>query len=66
MCCLKELSGNTDGTTVVSHDLIPAILARYIRFRPLAWHRVIAMRVELYGCQGILESLKAVISCNSA
>ena len=66
VCCLKELSGNTDGTTVVSHDLIPPIMARYIRFRPLAWHLQIAMRVELYGCQGILESLKAVILCNSA
>ena len=66
VCCLKELSGNTDGTTVVSHDLIPPIMARCIRFRPLTWHVWIAMRVELYGCQGILESLKAVISCNSA
>ena len=64
LCCLKELSGNTDGTTVVSHDLNPPILARYIRFRPLAWHRVIAMRVELYGCQGMWESLKAAIFCN--
>ena len=64
ICCLKELSGNTDGTTVVSHDLTPPIAARYIRFRPIAWHRVIAMRVELYGCQGMLESLKAAIFCN--
>ena len=63
-CCLKELSGNTDGTTVVSHDLTPPIAARYIRFRPIAWHKVIAMRVELYGCQGMLESLKAAIFCN--
>ena len=64
ICCLKELSGNTDGTTVVSHDLTPPIAARYIRFRPIAWHQVIAMRVELYGCQGMLESLKAAIFCN--
>ena len=64
ICCLKELSGNTDGTTVVSHDLTPPIAARYIRFRPIAWHKVIAMRVELYGCQGMLESLKAAIFCN--
>ncbi|PFX11619.1 Discoidin, CUB and LCCL domain-containing protein 1, partial [Stylophora pistillata] len=48
-----EFSGNTDGTTVVSHDLVPPIAARYIRFQPLAWHWQIAMRVELYGCQGI-------------
>ncbi|XP_022783127.1 lactadherin-like [Stylophora pistillata] len=50
---ITEFSGNTDGTTVVSHDLIPPIAARYIRFQPLAWHWHIAMRVELYGCRGI-------------
>ncbi|PFX30179.1 Lactadherin [Stylophora pistillata] len=49
---ITEFSGNTDGTTVVSHDLIPPIAARYIRFQPLAWHWHIAMRVELYGCRG--------------
>ena len=48
----KEFSGNSDSTSVVSHDLIPPIMARYIRFRPLAWHWQIAMRVELYGCHG--------------
>ena len=64
ICCLKELSGNTDRNTVVSHDLTPPIAARYIRFRPIAWHSWIAMRVELYGCQGKWKSLKAAIFCN--
>lgn len=36
--------------TVVSHELIPAIKARFIRFWPLDWHYHITMRVELYGC----------------
>lgn len=44
--------GNTDGNTVVNHDLNPPIGARYIRFRPKGYHTVIAMRVELYGCPG--------------
>ncbi|XP_022783114.1 uncharacterized protein LOC111323926 isoform X1 [Stylophora pistillata] len=44
--------GNTDNTSVVSHDLNPPIIARYIRFQPLTWESHISMRVELYGCQG--------------
>ena len=49
---LQELIGNTDRDTVVYHELNPPIKARYIRFRPLAWHGHISMRVELYGCEG--------------
>ena len=31
-------------------------MARYIRFRPLAWHAHISMRVEVYGtCQGTVD-----------
>lgn len=30
----------------------PTIRARYIRFLPVVWHNNIAMKVELYGCQG--------------
>ena len=37
------------------HDLNPPIKARYIRFRPTAWHQHISMRVELYGCCGMLS-----------
>ncbi|KAL9964037.1 hypothetical protein ACROYT_G027611 [Oculina patagonica] len=47
----KEFAGNTDPNTVVYHDLIPPIRARYIRFRPVAWKSHISMRAELYGCQ---------------
>ncbi|XP_022798738.1 uncharacterized protein LOC111336838 [Stylophora pistillata] len=46
----KNFVGNTDRDTVVYHDLFPPIRARYIRFRPTAWHSTISMRVELYGC----------------
>lgn len=48
---IKELVGNTDEDTVVYHDLRPPIKARYIRFRPVAWYRAVAIRVELYDCQ---------------
>lgn len=49
---MQELSGNTDRDTVVYHKLNPSITARYIRFRPVAWHRHISMRMEIYGCEG--------------
>ncbi len=39
------------------HELNPPIRARYIRFRPVAWHNHISMRVELYGCRGTVEYL---------
>ena len=41
------------------HDLNPPITARYIRFRPMAWTRFIAMRVELYGCHGNVEGFSS-------
>ena len=48
----QEFVGNADQDTVVYHKLNHAIRARYIRFRPTAWHNHISMRVELYGCKG--------------
>ena len=47
----KEFRGNNDRDTVVSHYLNPLIKAQYIRFRPIAWHGHISMRVELHGCR---------------
>ncbi|XP_074606250.1 uncharacterized protein LOC141859303 [Acropora palmata] len=43
--------GNSDRSTVVYHDLVPPIRARYIRFRVLAYSGHCSMRVELYGCK---------------
>ncbi|XP_067050758.1 uncharacterized protein [Acropora muricata] len=54
----KEFTGNTDENSIVSHDLIPPIRGRYIRFRPTAWHQHISMRVELYGC---CDSLSVIV-----
>ena len=50
---LRPFTGNTDKNRVVTHDLRPPFMAKYIRFRPVAWEFRIAMRVELYGCKGI-------------
>ena len=49
---IQEFLGNTDQDTVVRHRLYSGIRARYIRFRPTAWHSHISMRVEVYGCKG--------------
>jgi len=47
----KDFAGNSDGDTVVYHELNPPIRTYYIRFLPGAWHGHISMRVELYGCR---------------
>ena len=43
------------------HELSPLIRARYIRFLPQAWVGHISMRVELYGCQGIVVFLSSFL-----
>ena len=48
----QEFAGNTDSHTVVSHDLIPSITTRYIRFQIITWYAHASMRVEVYGCHG--------------
>ena len=46
--------GNQDSDTVAYNSLTPPITARYIRFKPVEWYSHISMRIEIYGCQGIL------------
>ena len=47
-------AGNTNRDSIVRNNLNPPIISRYIRFLPIAWHGHISMRVELYGCIGIV------------
>ena len=44
-------TGNSDGSTVVSHAFADGVVARYVRFLPLAGapDGMIAMRVEVFG-----------------
>ncbi|XP_048583948.1 uncharacterized protein LOC125563127 [Nematostella vectensis] len=53
----KIFDGNTDRATIVTHNLLPAIEARFVRFQPKAFNGRIAMRTELYGyrCDGDKE-----------
>jgi len=46
----------------VSHDLNPPVTARYIRFQPIASRNWVAMRVELYGCQGIAQEFNVPVT----
>ncbi|XP_027044413.1 uncharacterized protein LOC113672335 [Pocillopora damicornis] len=55
---IKVFTGNSNRDTVVSHPLHTPIEARYIRFRPRAWHGHISMRVELYGCKSGIYGLQ--------
>lgn len=49
---MQDFSGSAGEYTPVYQKLNPPIRARYIRFLPVVWHNNIAMKVELYGCQG--------------
>ncbi|XP_072025096.1 retinoschisin-like [Amphiura filiformis] len=42
--------GNTDRSTVVSHNFAEPFVAQYIRIRPIEWHGNISTRLELLGC----------------
>ena len=53
----QEFDANQDSDTIVYHQLSPPLKARYIRLRPTAWHNHISMRMELYGCEGIIVQL---------
>lgn len=46
----------------MSHDLNPPVTARYIRFQPIASRNWVAMRVELYGCQGIAQEFNVPVT----
>ncbi|XP_032227696.2 uncharacterized protein LOC5503440 [Nematostella vectensis] len=48
---IAELNGNDDRHTVVLHELVTPIFARYVRTRPKTWQTRISLREELYGCK---------------
>ncbi|XP_068676816.1 uncharacterized protein [Montipora foliosa] len=46
----KVFKGNSDKNTVVKHNIVPSITARFVRVHPKTWQGHISMRMELYGC----------------
>lgn len=53
-CYFQVFEGNEDSDTVVFNKLSQPITARYIRLLPIEWHNHISMRIEIYGCPGII------------
>ncbi|KAI4489609.1 hypothetical protein M0802_010948 [Mischocyttarus mexicanus] len=48
----EVFSGNSDTSTVISHNLVPPIFATQIRILPHSVHRrTVCLRIELRGCQ---------------
>ncbi|CAH3189056.1 unnamed protein product, partial [Porites lobata] len=50
----KVFAGNKDSDSVVIQNLNPPITARFLRILPTKWNNRISLRMELYGCAGIL------------
>ncbi|KAM4047717.1 discoidin, CUB and LCCL domain-containing protein 2 [Anomaloglossus baeobatrachus] len=49
----KIFQANSDYYQEVRNNLIPPIVARFVKIRPASWNQKIAMKVELLGCQFI-------------
>ncbi|XP_075053119.1 discoidin, CUB and LCCL domain-containing protein 2 [Mixophyes fleayi] len=47
----KIFQGNSDYYHEVRNNVIPPIVARFVKIRPTSWNQKIAMKVELLGCQ---------------
>ncbi|XP_072939887.1 neurexin-4 [Epargyreus clarus] len=54
---VKMFEGNHDGNTVVRNEFEVPIIAQYIRINPMRWRDKISMRVELYGCDYVADTL---------
>jgi len=47
----KIFGGNMDKNTERRHYLNAPVVARYVRFHPVSWHRKIGMRAGVIGCR---------------
>ena len=47
---LKIFEGNTDGDSIVTHNLAPVMVLNSIQIHPKACNRHCALRVEFLGC----------------
>ncbi|XP_046963642.1 neurexin-4 isoform X2 [Vanessa cardui] len=53
----QMFEGNHDGNTVVKNEFEVPIIAQYIRINPMRWRDKISMRVEVYGCDYVADTL---------
>lgn len=57
----SDLDGNKNTYDVQAHDLVPAIIARYVKLKPKTWNNGICATVDMFGCAiDDLKSGKAV------
>ncbi|KAG6457370.1 neurexin-4 isoform X1 [Manduca sexta] len=54
---VKMFEGNVDGNTVQKNEFEVPIIAQFIRINPMRWRDKISMRVELYGCDYVADTL---------
>ncbi|CAH0407172.1 unnamed protein product [Chilo suppressalis] len=54
---IKMFEGNQDGNTVHKNEFEVPIIAQYIRVNPMRWRDKISMRVEVYGCDYVADTL---------
>ncbi|XP_045134698.1 neurexin-4-like isoform X1 [Portunus trituberculatus] len=54
---IMAFPGNEDGNTVAVNLFETPIIGRYIRVKPTRWRDRISMRVELYGCEYLPETV---------
>ncbi|KYN01807.1 Discoidin domain-containing receptor 2 [Cyphomyrmex costatus] len=58
----EVLAGNSDTSTIVSHNLIPPIFASQIRILPHSEHRrTVCLRIELKGCRDTSDVMSYTI-----
>ncbi|XP_071496805.1 lactadherin-like [Diadema antillarum] len=48
-CHSKVFAGNSDRSSLVTNEFVPALTARFVRLLPQSWHQDISMRFELLG-----------------
>ncbi|RVE47416.1 hypothetical protein evm_007926 [Chilo suppressalis] len=53
----QMFEGNQDGNTVHKNEFEVPIIAQYIRVNPMRWRDKISMRVEVYGCDYVADTL---------
>ncbi|KAL0832456.1 hypothetical protein ABMA28_000688 [Loxostege sticticalis] len=54
---VKMFEGNQDGNTVHKNEFEVPIIAQYLRVNPMRWRDKISMRVEVYGCDYVADTL---------
>ncbi|XP_042898016.1 neurexin-4 isoform X2 [Parasteatoda tepidariorum] len=54
---IQLFTGNVDGDTIKLNKFDMPIIAQWIRINPTRWRDRISMRVELYGCDYVSESV---------